>query len=205
MMLKNSDISRTMSHALRHEPWLYELELDEDGWASVDMLAEALQQARHEWRSASRKDIARVIEQAEKKRHELVGDRVRALYGHSFPGKLRKEAAVPPPLLFHGTSADAVDDIRKTGLLPMGRQYVHLSPERDLAVEVGKRKATSLAILAVDAASAYEDKIVFYIGNENVWLADNVPATFLLGTSPNFLLLPSNPVDAAAPFVEQGI
>ena len=25
-------LSRVVSHALRHEPWLYELELDEDGW-----------------------------------------------------------------------------------------------------------------------------------------------------------------------------
>jgi hypothetical protein len=31
-----SNLSRAVSHALRHEPWFYELELDAEGWASVD-------------------------------------------------------------------------------------------------------------------------------------------------------------------------
>jgi len=28
-------LSKTVAHALRHEPWLYELELDEEGWTPV--------------------------------------------------------------------------------------------------------------------------------------------------------------------------
>lgn len=35
-------LSRAVSHALRHEPWLYELELDGEGWTSVDDLLQAL-------------------------------------------------------------------------------------------------------------------------------------------------------------------
>ena len=31
-----ADLSEAVSHALRHEPWLYELELDDAGWAPVD-------------------------------------------------------------------------------------------------------------------------------------------------------------------------
>lgn len=27
-------LSRAVSHALRHEPWLYELELDGEGWTT---------------------------------------------------------------------------------------------------------------------------------------------------------------------------
>jgi putative RNA 2'-phosphotransferase len=34
--------SRVVSHALRHEPWLYELELDDAGWVSVDELLAAV-------------------------------------------------------------------------------------------------------------------------------------------------------------------
>ncbi|HZX88363.1 MAG TPA: RNA 2'-phosphotransferase [Reyranella sp.] len=43
MSRKLNDLSRAVSHALRHEPWLYELELDEEGWTSVDALIAALQ------------------------------------------------------------------------------------------------------------------------------------------------------------------
>jgi putative RNA 2'-phosphotransferase len=33
-------LGRVLSHALRHEPWLYELELDADGWVAVAALRE---------------------------------------------------------------------------------------------------------------------------------------------------------------------
>jgi putative RNA 2'-phosphotransferase len=178
-MLSNAEISRAMSHALRHEPWLYELELDDEGWAPVDALIEALRRAGPEWKLILRADVERVLVQADKKRHELEGDRVRALYGHSVPGKLKKEAAPPPPLLFHGTSADVVSEIMASGLLPMGRQYVHLSAARDVAIEVGKRKGANLVVLVVDAARAHEAGVAFYTGNEKVWLADHVPPQFV--------------------------
>lgn len=35
-------LSKTVSHALRHEPWLYELELDDEGWVAVSQLLESL-------------------------------------------------------------------------------------------------------------------------------------------------------------------
>jgi hypothetical protein len=40
------DLSRAVSHALRHEPWLYELELDAEGWASVKSVLIALGKQR---------------------------------------------------------------------------------------------------------------------------------------------------------------
>ncbi len=90
------DLSKTLSHALRHEPWLYELELDDDGWVSLDAVLDALRRERDEWRDLSRSDIERMIESSSKRRHEVVGTRVRALYGQSVPGKLRRERAAPP-------------------------------------------------------------------------------------------------------------
>jgi putative RNA 2'-phosphotransferase len=46
-MAKSYDnLSRAVSHALRHEPWIYELELDQEGWADVGALLTALGQIR---------------------------------------------------------------------------------------------------------------------------------------------------------------
>lgn len=39
-------LSRTVAHALRHEPWLYELEMDEAGWVPVEQLLDALRSKR---------------------------------------------------------------------------------------------------------------------------------------------------------------
>ncbi len=35
-------LSKEVSFALRHEPWKYELELDENGWVDIDQLIESL-------------------------------------------------------------------------------------------------------------------------------------------------------------------
>jgi putative RNA 2'-phosphotransferase len=58
----------------------------------------------------------------------------------------------------------------------MGRQYVHLSADRETASSVGLRKGASPVILVVDAATAAAAGITFYEGNDLVWLADYVPA-----------------------------
>lgn len=139
--MTDAEISKTLSHALRHEPWLYELELDDEGWASLEAVLVALRVQREDWRSLSRTDLKRVIESSSKRRHEISGERIRALYGHSVPGKLRRELAMPPRVLFHATSPDAANVIVQDGLKPMARQYVHLSADTATAWEVGRRKS----------------------------------------------------------------
>jgi putative RNA 2'-phosphotransferase len=172
-------LSKSVSHALRHEPWLYELELDGDGWTSVGALIAALRQEFPEWSCLSEHDLARMIQASSKQRHELVNGRIRALYGHSLPGKLRMTPTEPPAQLFHGTSPASASRIRKSGLLPMGRQYVHLSIDRETAVAVGCRKSPDPIILIIRAVDAWKEDIVFYRGNDKVWLADQVPPTYI--------------------------
>jgi putative RNA 2'-phosphotransferase len=180
MKMGQTKLSRAISHALRHEPWLYELELDDDGWTSVEALVAALRQAAPEWAEVSRSTIAEVIAKSDKQRHEMAGDRIRALYGHSVPGKLRREAATPPTVLLHGTSPQVAEVILREGLKPMGRQYVHLSVDEETAVAVGHRKSGAPIILKIDAAAAHANGVVFYAGNDKVWLADAVPARFIV-------------------------
>jgi hypothetical protein len=74
-------LSRTMSHALRHEPWLYELELDGEGWTPVEALLAALRGERNDWADLTADDFAEVIATSSKRRHEMAGgrSRVRAL------------------------------------------------------------------------------------------------------------------------------
>ncbi len=178
-MVKLDELSKVLSHALRHEPWLYELELDDEGWASVDAVLGALREERAEWGDLSRADVERMVESSSKRRHEIVGDRIRALYGHSVPGKLRRERAAPPAVLFHGTSPEAAKTIMHDGLRPMSRQYVHLSVDTAMAREVGRRKSKAPVLIEIDGRGAHEAGVAFYEGNEKVWLADVVPVRFM--------------------------
>lgn len=61
----------------------------------------------------------------------------------------------------------------------MGRQYVHLSVDRETAYLVGKRKDPSPVLLVVRAEQASNEGCNFYQGNDAVWLADSVPARFI--------------------------
>ena len=109
----------------------------------------------------------------------FLNGKIRAIYGHSAPDRVVKQAAVPPSLLYHGTDSDAADKILSEGLKPMTRQYVHLSLDQHTAREVGARKDSHPVILQVRAADASRSGVAFYEGNELVWLADYIPAVFI--------------------------
>lgn len=172
-------LSKVLAHALRHEPWLYELELDSEGWVELDVVLEALRSSRPAWRELGRSHIEQMIATSDKQRYELDGPRIRARYGHSLPGRVQLTPAAPPVVLYHGTSPVAAERIAREGLRPMRRQYVHLSADRPMAEQVGRRKADTPVILEVAALEAHAAGVVFYEGNPRVWLAEGVPPQFM--------------------------
>lgn len=173
-----NDLSKEVSYALRHAPWEYELEMDEEGWVSVSQLIDALRNDQ-KWSDVNVDDLKKVIELSDKKRHEILGDKIRALYGHSVPMKIHKDEQKPPQFLYHGTARKFVKPIYEKGLLPRARQYVHLSQDMETAIQVGKRRDEQPIILVIDAAKAYKQGVKFYHGNEKVWLADFIPAEYI--------------------------
>lgn len=177
-------LSKEMSYALRHAPWEYELELDEEGFASIDQLLAAINEGGDYGCEVTISDLREVINRSDKKRHEVVDDRIRALYGHTVPKRIEKKAAEPPATLYHGTSRQAAEIILAEGLKPMSRQYVHLSLDVETAQKVGERRDFNPVILVIDSNAAFGDGIPFYIGNDKVWLADEVPARFIEIFSP---------------------
>ncbi len=173
-----TELSKAVSHALRHEPWLYELELDHEGWIPVDALVKALARDPR-WRDLSRAQLETMIERSPKQRHEIDGSRIRALYGHSVLGRIAKVPGEPPAVLFHGTAASAIAAILDEGLRPMRRQYVHLSVDLDTAYSVGRRKSAAVAVLVIRATDARQHGARFWRGNQMVWLADHIPPAFI--------------------------
>lgn len=172
-------LSKEISYALRHAPWEYELELDSEGFVPVNQLIQAINESGSYDRPIIISDLEHIIEFSDKKRHEIQGDKIRALYGHSVPKHISKDAVIPPDILYHGTSHKALNSILSAGLKPMNRQYVHLSVDTDTAVQVGKRRDTAPVILRIDAHKAHTDGVSFYKGNDKVILADNVPKQYI--------------------------
>lgn len=171
-------VSKTIAHALRHKPQEYGLTPDAEGWVSVSTLLKALQKRGFQ-QPVSQADIETIIATSTKQRFEIRDGKIRAFYGHSLAEKIEKEVAVPPATLYHGTSPEAVTAILHEGLRSMKRQYVHLSTDEQTARIVALRHTNRPVILRIAAQEAHKQGIAFYLGNEDIWLADTIPPTFI--------------------------
>ncbi len=185
MIKKFIEISKTIAHALRHNPEHYGLKLDENGWVPVQDLLNALHNMRKDWFNLSEKDLMEMIASSDKKRFEIQNGKICALYGHSLPQKIQKIAAAPPKLLYHGTTLEAAKIILIEGLKPMKLQYVHLSIDKHTAYLVGRRRTNTPAILKVLAAEAWSKGSTFYKGNESTWLVDYIPVEYITKDTSN--------------------
>jgi len=173
-------LSKAISKALRHRPERLGLALAPDGSVELSVLVDALNRHGGWPRVLSEKDVMHVVEHGTKQRFAVENGRIRARYGHTLPLEVSYELAAPPAVLYHGTSRASVDSIMEEGLLPMGRQKVHLSADMETAVQVGRRHGGShVVVLRVDAERSSRAGIHFYRGNNTTWLADHVPAAYL--------------------------
>lgn len=170
-------LSKTMSHILRHRPEKFDIILDPEGFTSIDDLLRAVRSQRP---GLTKESLLEVVNRCDKGRFEVVEGDIRACYGHTVDGKIEYEQSCPPEKLYHGTARRFVNQIRHTGLKPMGRQYVHLTVRRDFAEIVGKRRDPKPVILEVIAVQAFESYVPFYKANEDFYLADFVPPSFIL-------------------------
>lgn len=184
-------LSKMISHALRHEPDTYNLSLDQGGWVKMNELINALKEKSSEWQSLQYFDILKMIDFSDKKRHEVKVERIgseykntfqwfiRAKYGHSVKGKIYNEKVEPPSILYHGTTDQATQKILSIGLLPMSRQYVHMSGEIAEAIRVGRRRQQKPQILKIDAKRAFREGVNFYQGNDKIWLSDKIDPKYI--------------------------
>jgi putative RNA 2'-phosphotransferase len=173
-------LSKTLSLALRHRPQDFGIELDPEGWTSLPDLLDSLQE-RPAFRDVTLVDIEMILGKFDKKRFELdaKGERIRAYYGHSVAQKIERTSVAPPGTLYHGTSPEVLSQILSEGLKPMGRQDVHLSTSIETARITGARKNPHPVILLVNSKRAHESGVRFYRGNQDVWLSDPVPPSYI--------------------------
>ena len=167
------DASKELSYALRHAPWEYELEMDEEGYVPIEQLLSFLKHP------LTIEELYEIVKTDDKGRYDIKDGKICALYGHSFPQKILKQEACPPTVLYHGTAKRFIPSIQQNGLLAMKRQYVHLSTNIKTAIQVGKRKDEQPVLLVIDAKKAYQDGIKFYQGNKITWLCHHLPSQYI--------------------------
>ncbi len=173
---RDRSLSRYISLILRHHPEAIGIELDEHGWANVSELIEGIGRTQ----PIDRRKLERIVAEDEKQRYSFNADKtkIRANQGHSIAVDVELEKREPPEVLWHGTGKKSVTPILSQGLLPQTRLYVHLSPDLETAVKVGKRHGTP-EVFEVAAGRMQEDGYEFFCSINGVWLTKMVPAKYL--------------------------
>ncbi|GAA3963107.1 RNA 2'-phosphotransferase [Actinoplanes auranticolor] len=171
-------LSKRLSLVLRHRPETAGLTLDANGWVPVAELLAALR--------ISRDELDVVVEHNDKSRFAITPgadgvERIRAQQGHSrrVHVDLGLPPVEPPAVLFHGTPRANLAPILREGLRPRSRQHVHLSPDVATALVVGRRRATNVVVLEVEAGAMAAAGHVFHRSQNGVWLTAAVPAGFI--------------------------
>jgi putative RNA 2'-phosphotransferase len=77
-------VSKFVSFLLRHDS--QGLVMDGEGFVDLDALVSKVKES---FPSVDEGFLRRLVEESERKRFEIVGNRIRALYGHSVPVYLR--------------------------------------------------------------------------------------------------------------------
>ncbi len=167
-------VSKYASYLLRHDS--QGLMMDEEGFVGLD---ELVLKVKERFPCVDRVFVRRLVEESERKRFEIVGNRIRALYGHSVPVYMRLEEDRRVEWLYHGTTAEAAKEILEQGLKPMKRMWIHLSPTKDIAAQVGKRRASNPVILVVDCVEARKAGLKLYKASDQVYLTRYVPAKYI--------------------------
>ena len=167
-----------ISLILRHKPEAIGITLDEHGWAGVDELIRGINAA--EGYSIDMETLEEIVRTDEKGRYSFNEDKtlIRANQGHSVNVDVELKECEPPEQLFHGAGEKYVAAIRREGLKPKSRLYVHLSKDKETAEKVGARHGKPHTFF-VHSGKMYRQGYKFYLSENGVWLTKSVPPEFL--------------------------
>ena len=178
MNKKNTETSKYLSYILRHHPESIGLSLDREGWA---VISDLILLSTKESYNIDNGLLQSIVDNSDKKRFMISEDglRIRASQGHSTQQvSIQYSKKTPPKNLYHGTAFRFISLIKKQGLIPRERQYVHLIEDKDTAYEVGQRYGKPI-ILRIKTMEMYQQGFNFYQAENGVWLTDSVPFQFI--------------------------
>lgn len=179
---KRGQVSTFLSGLLRHFADDFDLHISSNGWADYDTVLDITQEKY----GLQESQLLAIVAMDGKGRYELDNGSIRAVYAHSIDGVEveSSESADTPSKLYHGTAPRFRDSIMSEGIQPKGRNQVHLSKEKQDAIDVGERHTNSdtVILLTVDAHRLEVDGYEVKTTNGNVYTVDEVEPEYITDT-----------------------
>ena len=173
--MNNIEISKYLSYILRHKPEIIKLKLDKEGWGDIQYIIDNSEM------KLSYDIIKEIVDTNDKQRFSISedGTKIRANQGHTIKNvNIHFKKSIPPTILYHGTKEEFLSSILKKGLLPMERQYVHLSQNYDTALKVGLRHGEAI-VLKISAQEMVHNGMEFFKSENGIYLTKYVPNNYI--------------------------
>lgn len=171
--MNKKEYSKYLSYLLRHNPLEANLHMNDQGFVLIDELLANT--------NVTREELEEIVREDNKQRYSIVGNMIRANQGHSIPVKIDFKPYTSTKILYHGTSKEALELIKSSGaILPMSRQFVHLSKDKKTAESVGKRHSHKAepVVIEIDAKQMLADGMKLYESENGVVLTEIVPVKY---------------------------
>lgn len=177
------DVDRVITKALRHSPQLLGITLNKAGFCHIDDLIKGLN--KHGFYAD--KTLIEQIGENERFSFNEQHTKIRADYGSSVGlllADMYESDEVPPSILYHGTSLDALDSIKQNGIIRFAkiekaRDHIFLTELKTVALKKGERHGRGIA-LPIMTKEMYMSGYKFYHAKNDIWLIeDTIPTEFI--------------------------
>lgn len=180
-MARNAQVSIYISYLLRHHPEDISLDMDKNGWVSVEQLIRGINDSgKHK---ITLEQLEQIVATDNKGRYRFDSEhkRIKACQGHSISWvEPELEYMNPPEYLYHGTTTIALGKIMESGAISkMSRHAVHMQAEEKKAWQSAKRWHLVPVVLKIDAKRMSEAGIVFGKTENEVWCTEQVPINYI--------------------------
>ena len=144
---------------------------------SIEELAKRIsRQSKYNW--VTLEHLILIAENDPKGRFEIEGKKIRSRYGHSLKKPINVESETLKEFssfLWHGTPRRNIESILSSGLLPMKRQMVHLTSNREEAIKTGLRHGKDIVLIRINYQRLLELNIPFQKVGKTIYAIKEVP------------------------------
>lgn len=165
MEISNNDLIKLLVNALRHDPDVLGIEVNERGWSTFQNIVEGVNSCSEY--SISLEDLHNAISSANRGRLEIDGERVRAVEGHTNQN-IHYKVAEPPNEIFYRTIPEKnVRQVEDLGLTSNTKKYIEVFQDYlDAQKDGKKRRVSKPVVISFDAHAAYHEGTLFYLHND---------------------------------------
>jgi putative RNA 2'-phosphotransferase len=165
-------LAKFLAYVLGHQPDEFGLVPDSKGFVKVKELLKAINEEAN-WRFLRKSHLNELSISHTKPPIEIVDNLIRATDRNKLPTPMI--TIDTPKLLYTCVRTKAYPVVLEKGILPMGKPWIILASERDMAYRMGRRFDSAPVLLTVNALQAMERGVKILLFGKGLFLATQIP------------------------------